>query len=91
MMEFPDVDHLLQTAEIKVSRLVPFTFWDLFRWELRTEQPLFTILHYWVYPFILLALLTLPLTSPKKIRWIMVGAFLGWTTHLILDGVLLFI
>jgi len=90
MMEFPDLDHLFG-AEVRVGKVVPFTFWDLFRWELRTEYLPFTILHYWVYPFILLALLALPLTSSRKIRWITVGALLGWATHLILDGVLRFI
>lgn len=90
MMEFPDVDHLFR-IEVRASQVVPFTFWDLFRWELRTEYFPLTLLHYWIYPFILLAMLALPLTSLKKIRWIMVGAFLGWTTHLVLDRAMLFI
>jgi hypothetical protein len=90
MMEFPDLDHLSQT-NIKLSQLVSFTFWDLFRWGVRTSYPPFIFLHYWIYPFILLALLALPFQSLRRARWILFGAFLGWTTHLVLDGVLLFI
>jgi hypothetical protein len=90
MMEFPDLDHLSQT-NIRVNQIILFTFWDLFRWEARTRYIPFTFLHYWIYPFILLTLLALPFASLRRARWIMFGAFLGWTTHLALDGVLLFI
>nr|MDO8134779.1 hypothetical protein [Candidatus Njordarchaeum guaymaensis] len=89
MMEFPDVDHLFQ-MEVTARQLVPFTIWDLFRWQLRTEYLPFTFLHYWAYPLVMLLLLALPLRL-KRAKWVMTGAFLGWSTHLVLDGVLLFI
>ncbi len=91
-MEFPDVDHFFQEGGKlpRMSQVIPFTFWDLFRWELRTEYFSFTFLHYWAYPFILLVLLAVPLAWPKGTRWIIFGMFLGWTTHLALDGVMLF-
>ena len=90
MMEFPDVDHLYW-MQVKPTQIVPFTIWDLFRWELRTEYYTSTFLHYWVYPFILLILLAAPLAGIKRWRWVVVGVFLGWTVHLVLDGVIRFI
>ncbi len=90
MTEFPDLDHLSR-ADIRLNQIVPYTLWDLFRWELRTEYFSFTFLHFWVYPFILLVLLSLPFRSLKRARWILFGVVLGWTTHLALDGVIFFI
>lgn len=90
MMEFPDVDHLYG-MRIQPAQLIPFTVWDLFKWQLRTERYPLTLLHFWIYPFIILALLTLSNKSPKRSRWLLVGAFLGWTVHLALDGVIFFV
>lgn len=90
MMEFPDVDHVYGMS-IQPAQLIPFTVWDLFKWQLRTERFPLILLHFWIYPFIILALLTLSNASPKRSRWLLVGAFLGWTVHLALDGVICFV
>ena len=90
MMEFPDLDHLYWT-QIKLEQMVPLTIWDLFKWQVRPERYPLTFLHLWVYPFMLLGLLAVPHVYLKKIRWLIVGAFLSWTAHLILDGVLRFL
>ena len=89
MAEFPDLDHLFW-LKIKLRYVVPFTIWDIFRWNLRTEYNPLSFLHYWIYPFILLALLAIPFKS-KGLRWIILAVFLGWTTHLLLDGVIYFV
>lgn len=89
MMEFPDLDHLYW-LRIKMEYLIPSTIQDLFRWELRTQRNPLTFLHYWIYPFTLLALLTLQ-TRIEPYNWFVAGAFLGWTAHLMLDGVMYFV
>jgi len=90
MMEFPDLDHLYR-MHIKLEHAIPITIWDLFKWQLRPERYPLTFLHLWIYPFILLGLLVVPLTCLKKIKWFIAGAFLSWTTHLVLDGVIRFL
>jgi len=87
MTVFPDIDHL-HWVKIELEHLVPFTIWDLFEWGLRVESYPKSFLHYWIYPVILLFLLVMPLRDLKGFRWFLFGAFLGWTVHLMLDGVI---
>lgn len=85
-MEFPDIDHLYW-MRIELRQIIPFTIWDLFNWELRIVDNPLNFLHYWIYPIALLALLALPIKALADRRWYVLGAFLGWAIHLILDGV----
>lgn len=89
MMEFPDLDHLY-FMRIKMEQLIPSTIWDLFGWEPRTWYNPLTFLHFWIWPFTLLALLTFQ-ARVKGYNWFVLGAVLGWTVHLILDGVIFFV
>ncbi len=84
------MDHLYW-MQVRLEYVIPATIWDLFRWQLRPERYPLTFLHLWVYPFILLGLFAVPLACLKKIRWFIAGAFLGWATHLVLDGVIRFL
>ena len=87
MMVFPDIDHLYW-VEIKLQQLFALTVWDLFIWRLRVQPNPLTFLHYWIYPFVIMGLLAV--RSPR-VRWIASAASLGWTVHLILDGIIFFI
>ena len=81
MMMFPDLDHLYW-MRVSSWLIFPLTVWDLFRWSLRTTLNPMTFLHYWVYPFVLLAILGVFLVRGGRTRWIVFGAFLGWTVTL---------
>jgi hypothetical protein len=90
MMEFPDLDHLY-SMKIQLKYLVPFTISDLFKWSLRTEVDPLHVLHFWIYPFMFLALLALPSKYLHGLRWWILATFLGWSIHLLLDGVVYFV
>ena len=59
---------LIYCMQVKPEYIVPFTIWDLFKWELRMEDNPSNFLHYWVYPFILLALLTVYLRDRRALE-----------------------
>lgn len=90
MTLFPDLDHLYW-MKVSLHHLIPYRIWDLFDWKLRTVHNSLTFFHYWIYPFVILALLAAPLETSKKNRWIILGLVLGWTVHLALDGVMYFV
>lgn len=71
--------------------MIPYRIWDLFDWKLRTVHNSLTFFHYWIYPFVTLALLAAPLETSKKNKWIILGVVLGWTVHLALDGAMYFV
>jgi hypothetical protein len=89
MMESPDLDHLY-FLRMKIENLIPSNIWELFKWGLRTQYNPLTFLHFWIYPFALLASMTFR-TRVKPYKWFVLGAFSGWTVHLILDGVMYFV
>jgi hypothetical protein len=82
----PDLDHLLNWDPKYLSRIFPaFLFQGLKLAFRETAYPL--ILHFWLWPLILLAAALL--LRKRSVHAYLLAAGAGWALHLALDGVLL--